>query len=127
MAICDGKAVVRGLECSGETGNILVLNHVTIDLNFKFFCGSNSDDWFLYITTSLTHRQIIFDQKFLCFYVNMLNLNAVCFANYYTVALYIYIFLHFIISIKHFRCQKIKYACTQSNVFVYFTVKRTGS
>lgn len=92
MAICDGKAVVRGLECSGETGNILVLNHVTIDLNFKFFCGSNSDDWFLYIATSLTHRQIIFDQKFLCFYVNMLNLNAVCFANYYTVALYIYFF-----------------------------------
>lgn len=92
MAICDGKAVVRGLECSGETGNILVLNHVTIDLNFKFFCGSNSDDWLLYITTSLTHRQIIFDQKFMCFYVNMFNLNAVCFANYYTVALYIYFF-----------------------------------
>lgn len=78
---------------------------------------------FVFTTASLTHRQIIFDQKFLCFYVNMLNLNAVCFANYYTVALYIYFFLHFIISIKHFRCQKIMYARSQSNVLFILQLK----
>lgn len=56
LVICDGKVVVRGLECLGEIGNILVLNYVIIDLNFKFFCGFNSDDWFLYIIILLICR-----------------------------------------------------------------------